>query len=151
MIQLSYRDGYGLRVEIFGVDKDFALAVYNNGEIVAVAHCVTVGDAQGLARLLVGIEIQPDGAAWKRGPRPPARPTDASGKIIEPVADWQPIETIPFNRPVIIKTVRGLIRRAKAAAGERLRAKDQWGPERRHCFGCDPSSDLMAVAWREED
>ncbi len=52
----------------------------------------TLEDAQVLARLLVGIEIQPDGAAWKRGPRPPAQPTDKDGNITPHKYEWTEVK-----------------------------------------------------------
>ena len=54
-----------------------------NGTYVSSCQFITMAHAQIVARLLVGIEIQPDGAAWKRGPRGKAVPTDAKGERVE--------------------------------------------------------------------
>lgn len=85
-VRLKYKDDEGLVVL---VDQNYAdeglaylIEVARDEQIIMVVFTNTLKHAQALARLLVGIEIQPDGAAWKRGPRPPAMPTDASGRII---------------------------------------------------------------------
>ena len=91
-IAVKYEDeDEDIIIKIFPVDPNAAtrLSASVNMEIThgSITHgihvmlCVvpTLGMAQTLARLIVGIEIQPDGAAWKRGPRGEARPTDAKG------------------------------------------------------------------------
>ena len=89
MVNLLYRDTEGLLVEVYdgpapGYEMDvFRIADASNSEMLAHIRFQSLERAQAFARLLVGIEIQPDGAAWQRGPRPPARPTDAQDNIIE--------------------------------------------------------------------
>lgn len=89
-VRLKYKDDEGLVVLVDQNYADEGLAYlievardHEHGtQIITVVFTNTLKHAQVLARLLVGIEIQPDGAAWRRGPRPPAMPTDASGRII---------------------------------------------------------------------
>lgn len=78
LIKLQYEDDEGLRVEIHeegmtpsGIPMA-VLTVYKDGVSLFDAELLDLKDAQMLAHLLVGIEIQEDGAAWKRGPRGPA-------------------------------------------------------------------------------
>ena len=61
---------------------------------------------------------------------------------------WRPVRTLPEGQKVMIRTVSGLERLAWRARGERVRPRDQWGPERVHCFGVSPHSDLQAIGWR---
>ncbi len=64
-------------------DNEFTLiSIFKANEWGMHLSALKYEDAQRLARLLVGIEIQPDGAVWRRGPRPPAMPTDKDGNII---------------------------------------------------------------------
>lgn len=86
-VKLRYtEDSEGIEVLVFPSDTfaegTYRMAVGKNEQLIAVCYARSLEDAQVLARLLVGVEIQPDGAAWKRGPRPPARATDHEGNII---------------------------------------------------------------------
>ena len=63
--------------------------------------------------------------------------------------DWQPIETMPEGRKVIIKSVTGVECRASRARSESPRPADTWGPKRLHCWG--PKGDLMAIAWKDNE
>ena len=89
MVNLTYRDTEGLLVEVFtgeeggGCSMDVFRMLTSQPELLAQIQFRDLKNAQKFARLLVGIEIQEDGAAWKRGPRPPAKPTDEAGNIIE--------------------------------------------------------------------
>jgi len=83
--QLRYRDdelAVYLELVDSGTDFGYLVQVYKEGDLICCVYAEDIQNAQAIARLLVGIEIQSDGAAWKRGPRSPAMPTDASGRII---------------------------------------------------------------------
>lgn len=58
----------------------YEIAVVQGVQQEGIFCCARLDEAQYLARLLVGIEIQEDGAVWKRGPRGPAMPADAQGR-----------------------------------------------------------------------
>lgn len=100
IMRLKYKDDEGLVVELSQDEDDKFIHMdvsrvspatvvdetgdYDMDNTDRIASCMfrTIDHAQVIARLLVGIEIQPDGAAWKRGPRGSARPTDTQGKQI---------------------------------------------------------------------
>jgi len=95
MINLKYRDEEGLLVELSQSkdDKFVHMDVSRMHELedgisdvryIASCQFISLGHAQAVARLLVGIVIQEDNAAWKRGPRGVAYPTDHEGKRIIP-------------------------------------------------------------------
>ncbi len=77
-IELKYHDvAMRIRVEVSPA-RNVPLVhmdVFVKEKYIAACQCASLEHAQALARLLVGIEIQDDGAAWMRGPRPPAQPT----------------------------------------------------------------------------
>ena len=83
-IALKYEDEEGLVVKVRPTEghpsPPLAIEVLRSDQELAVVYAHTIKSAQAIARLLVGNEIQSDGAAWKRGPRPPAQPTDDKGK-----------------------------------------------------------------------
>ncbi len=84
-VKQRYVDDEGLEVfiEDLGIEGSARrVLIRRDGKQLAGCTASTYEQAQIIARLLVGIEIQPDGAAWRRGPRSPAMPTDASGRII---------------------------------------------------------------------
>jgi hypothetical protein len=59
---------------------------------------------------------------------------------------WNPIETIPRDRNVTIKTVTGLVRLAKVSRGAGI------ARGRIHCWGRGKiTADLQAVAWKEPE
>ena len=66
---------------------------------------------------------------------------------------WHPIESIPVDRHVIVKSVTGVVCRAKVSGRHRLYVENKKHPTV-HCWRRDqdvPSGDIMAIAWREED
>ncbi len=90
MMNLKYEDSEGLLVELSQSEEDRYVHMdvsrkhmLEEGifDVRFIASCKFNGidQAQTIARLLVGIEMQPDGGAWKRGPRGEARPTDSEG------------------------------------------------------------------------
>ncbi len=85
---LRYRDeesALSVYLELIdsGTEFGYQVRVYKEGDLVCSAYAEDIKNAQALARIIVGIEMQSDGAAWKRGPRGPAMPTDADGHIID--------------------------------------------------------------------
>jgi len=97
MINLKYEDEEGLLVELsqyeggkfvhMDVSRKHAVeGTTGSFEVRYIASCqfLSIGHAQAVARLLVGIEMQPNNAAWKRGPRGVAYPTDAEGTRMVP-------------------------------------------------------------------
>ncbi len=90
---LKYEGDEGISVIVYSQNDQNGFILHNliikrNGRTIAHARTEDLLGAQTVARLLVGIEIQPDGAAWRRGPRPPALPTDKDGKIIAEQYDY---------------------------------------------------------------
>lgn len=66
--------------------------------------------------------------------------------------DWQPVDTIPTDRVVTVKTVSGIVCLAKTNGSSGwIRPADQWGPRRIGCFRKDrpTAGDVMAVAWKD--
>ena len=67
--------------------------------------------------------------------------------------NWRPIETIPTDRDVTVKTVSGIVCQAhvRRKGGLHVRSADKYGPARVYCFRKDgrTTSDVAAVAWRE--
>ncbi len=66
---------------------------------------------------------------------------------------WEPIDTLPLDRTVWVRTVRGLACMARSRNRETrwVRRADGWGPRRVNCVRMDHvvSGDVVAVAWRE--
>lgn len=65
--------------------------------------------------------------------------------------EWKNIDSMPFDRKVIILTVTGLIRVAKRCR-DAMPRKKRYFPEITavHCFRADGrSGDLMAIKWKE--
>ena len=67
---------------------------------------------------------------------------------------WNPVDTIPKNREVTVRTVKGLIVRAKVrgiTTGRWIRRRDKYGPRRVYCRRTDgrTSGDVVAVGWKE--
>lgn len=69
------------------------------------------------------------------------------------MTSWSPIETIPTDRDVVVKTVSGIVcqARVRRKGGLHVRPADKWGQKRVYCFRKDgrTTSDIAAVAWRE--
>jgi len=102
MMSLKYWDSEGLFVELSQSEDDKFIHMdvsrkhpttvvdetgdYEMSNVRYIASCqfVSIEHAQAIAHLLVGIVIQEDKAAWKRGPRGEAYPTDSAGKRIVP-------------------------------------------------------------------
>ena len=63
------------------------------------------------------------------------------------VGPWNPVETIPRDRKVLVKTVTGMERIAKVVHNAGVVRG------RVHCWRCDKgkTGDLQAVAWKEID
>jgi len=71
-------------------------------------------------------------------------------------SDWKSIDTIPPGKPVLIKTVKGIIYHGKTRNSRTryIRRADSWGPRRVSCFRLYPTDltiigDVVAVAWKE--
>lgn len=65
---------------------------------------------------------------------------------------WQPVDTIPIGETVVVRTVKGIICRARHAGRVRwIKRADKWGPRRVFCFRVDGRTcgDVRAVAWRK--
>lgn len=62
---------------------------------------------------------------------------------------WNPVETLPYDRKVIIKTSNGLERIARRSRRGRP-IVNRRGIPTVHCWRSDGrSGDLMAIGWRE--
>jgi hypothetical protein len=75
-----------------------------------------------------------------------ARRGATSRETLAPARDgWNPVETIPRRRKVLIKTVTGLDRVAKVLHDAVV------SNGRIHCWRCDKghTGDLRAIAWKE--
>jgi hypothetical protein len=63
------------------------------------------------------------------------------------IEDWNPIETTPKDRKILVKTVTGLERIVKVP-----RHGSHSQPGHIHCWRADGhTGDLQAVAWKELD
>jgi hypothetical protein len=69
------------------------------------------------------------------------------------IEGWHPVTTIPLDRVVEVKSVRGVICKAKIAyptLGRHIVPPTRRVPFYRvHCFRADKSSDISAIAWRD--
>ncbi len=71
------------------------------------------------------------------------------------VSDWQPIDTIPIDRPVMVKSVTGIecLARTPNRRTRWVREPSGCKPNRVSCWRVDGTrkGDISAVAWREPD
>ena len=71
------------------------------------------------------------------------------------MGDWQPIHTIPIDRPVIVKTATGIeyLARARSPQIDWVQVPGEGKPMRVSCRRVDreKKSDVSAIAWREPD
>jgi hypothetical protein len=77
---------------------------------------------------------------------------DEPGNVV-PAAEgeegWQPAMTMPFNRTVVVKTVKGLVRLARRNWDGYEVNKPSEMITKVHCWRQDTSGDLMATHWKE--
>ena len=68
---------------------------------------------------------------------------------------WNPVDTIPTDKEVTVKTVKGLICRAvvRNKGARWIRRPDKYGPRRVYCYRTDGRTcgDVVAVGWSRID
>ena len=71
------------------------------------------------------------------------------------VSDWQSIDTIPIDRPVIVKTATGIeyLARARSPQIHWVQVPGEGKQKRVSCRRVDreKNSDVSAIAWHEPD
>lgn len=64
---------------------------------------------------------------------------------------WNPIRTVPRDKLVKLKTVRGITCTGLVPRAAKVRPADAWGPKRINAYRRDKTvktGDIRAVAWR---
>lgn len=81
---------------------------------------------------------------------PDARLHDWHRQVVD-ATGWEPPDTIPTDRVVMVKTVTGIVCHAKVQGGTRwIKRAERGRPRSVACFRVDATrGDVRAIGWRE--